>query len=79
MRVHRVEHGHRLKQKLMNRFRKFGGATARPIARFIVPPGAKTYDDWKKEPEATPVFMPELAAAIVREPVVSEESLTLRV
>ena len=46
----------RLKHKLMNRFQKFGGATARPVAGYLVPPGAKTYDDWSTEPDATPVL-----------------------
>lgn len=42
----------RLKQKLRNRFRKFGGAMARPIYGYVVPEDAKTYDDWKKDSEA---------------------------
>jgi hypothetical protein len=46
----------RLKQKLMNRFQKFGGATARPIASYVVPPDAKTYSDWRKDDEATPII-----------------------
>src|SRR5947209_1594184 len=40
----------------MNRFIKFGGATAREIYGYIKPPGAKTYDDFQKDPEATPIY-----------------------
>lgn len=46
----------RLKTKLMNRFRKHGGAPGRPIAGYIVPKGAKTYDDWRKDETATPII-----------------------
>ncbi len=46
----------RLKHKLMNRFKKFGGVTPLPIFGYIKPPGAKTYDDWQKEPSAAPVY-----------------------
>jgi hypothetical protein len=46
----------RLKHKLMNRFLKFGGATARPIYGYVIPPTAKTYDDWQIDPAATPVY-----------------------
>ena len=53
---HNAHTSKRLKQKLMNRFAKFGGATARPIYGYIVPSGAKTYDDWQKEPTATPIY-----------------------
>jgi site-specific DNA recombinase len=34
-----------LKHKLMNRFAKLGGATARQIFGYVKPPGAKTYDE----------------------------------
>lgn len=54
--AHNAHTSKRLKQKLMNRFRKFGGAMARPIAGYIVPPDAETYSDWKKVDAATPVI-----------------------
>jgi site-specific DNA recombinase len=53
---HNAHTSKRLKQKLMNRFKKFGGATALPIFGYIKPPGAKTYDDWQKEPAAVPIY-----------------------
>lgn len=46
----------RIKHKLMNRFLKFGGATARPIAGYIVPEEAETYADWQRDERATPVI-----------------------
>jgi site-specific DNA recombinase len=53
----------RLKQKLMNRFVKFGGAVARPIFGYIVPQversdddDAPTYDEWRKDEAATSVY-----------------------
>lgn len=46
----------RLKNKLMNRFKKFGGATARPVYGYVLPDGAKTYDDWQRDPAATPIY-----------------------
>ena len=50
---HNAHTSKRLKFKLMNRFTKFGGATALPVYGYIVPPGAKTYDDWQKDPVAS--------------------------
>lgn len=47
----------RIKKKMMNRFLRFGGTAARPIAGYIVPPGAKTYDDWQIDPSATPIIL----------------------
>jgi site-specific DNA recombinase len=41
----------------MNRFLKFGGAMARPIAGYIVPDDATTYDDWKRDDSATPIIL----------------------
>jgi site-specific DNA recombinase len=49
---HNAHTSRRLKHKLMNRFRKSGGAPARPIHGYIVPEGVKTYDDWTKDPTA---------------------------
>ncbi len=46
----------RLKKKLMNRFKKFGGAVALLIAGYVKPEGAKTYDDWRKVDSATPII-----------------------
>lgn len=48
--AHQQHTSRRLKHKLKNRFVKFGGAMARPTAGYIVPEGAKTYDDWLKDP-----------------------------
>src|SRR5687767_7984285 len=53
---HNAHTSKRLKHKLLNRFLKFGGAPARPIAGYIVPENAKAYDDWLKEDEATPII-----------------------
>lgn len=44
----------RIKQKKMNRFKKFGGATPSEIATYVKPEGAKTFDDWYKQDEWTP-------------------------
>jgi site-specific DNA recombinase len=46
----------RLKHKLMNRFKKHGGATPREIYGYIKPPGAKTFDEWQKDDAATLVY-----------------------
>ncbi|MCE9556545.1 MAG: recombinase family protein [Planctomycetes bacterium] len=53
---HNAHTSKRIKHKLMNRFKKFGGATARPIYGYVVPEEAKTYDQWKKDPSATDIF-----------------------
>lgn len=53
---HNAHTSKRLKQKLMNRFKKFGGAVALPVAGYIKPEGAKTYDDWLKDDAATPII-----------------------
>ncbi len=53
---HNAHTSKRLKQKLMNRFTKFGGATAREIYGYIKPEGSKTYEDWKKDPAAEPIY-----------------------
>lgn len=50
---HNAHTSKRIKKKLMNRFKKFGGATALPIAGYIKPDGAKTYFDWTKDDAAT--------------------------
>jgi site-specific DNA recombinase len=51
---HNAHTSKRIKHKKMNRFIKFGGATACEIYGYIKPEGAKTYDDWQKDPTATP-------------------------
>jgi hypothetical protein len=51
---HNAHTSKRLKQKLMNRFVKFGGAIAREIAGYIVPENAKIYDEWLRDENATP-------------------------
>src|SRR5581483_7359717 len=53
---HNAHTSKRLKQKLMNRFVKSGGATALPPFGFIKPPGAKSYDEWQKDPVAVPIY-----------------------
>lgn len=53
---HNAHTSKRLKHKLMNRFLKFGGATPRQCYGYIKPEGAKTYDDWQKDPAATQVL-----------------------
>lgn len=53
---HNAHTSKRLKHKLMNRFLKLGGAPARPVAGYIVPPGVKNYGGWCKDAKATPVI-----------------------
>ena len=55
----------RLKKKLMNRFKKFGGAVALPIAGYIKPDGAKTYDDWQTDPSAKPIVQEGLRRLLI--------------
>jgi len=47
----------RIKQKTMNRFRKSGWPTGRPIAGYIVPEDHKSYDDWCKDETAVPIIL----------------------
>jgi len=42
----------RVKQKMMNRFKKSGFTAKRNIMGYIVPEGAKSFDDWLKDLEA---------------------------
>lgn len=44
----------RIKFKTMNRFEKWGSVAARPIMGYIVPDGAKTYGEWKKDEAIAP-------------------------
>jgi DNA invertase Pin-like site-specific DNA recombinase len=53
---HQSHTSKRLKKKLMKRFVRSGGATAREIYGYIKPVGSKSYDDWLKNPEAHPVY-----------------------
>lgn len=50
---HNAHGSRRLKHKLMNRFKKYGGATALEPPGYIKPPGAKTYHDWVKDESLT--------------------------
>ena len=54
--AHNAHTSKRIKQKLMNRFMKFGGAIAREIYGYIVPDSAKVYDEWQIDPSATPMI-----------------------
>lgn len=51
---HNAHTSKRIKQKKMNRFKKYGGATPCEIYGYIKPEGAKTFDDWMKDDAATP-------------------------
>lgn len=53
---HNAHTSKRIKYKLMNRFKKFGGAMARPIYGYVVPENARTYDDWSMDPDATEIY-----------------------
>lgn len=54
---HNTHTSKRLKQKMMNRFRKMGASMARTIFGYIVPKEAKTYNDWVKDIACTPVIL----------------------
>ena len=45
---HNTHTSKRMKYKMMNRFRKQGGSTPRPIAGYVVPVGAQNQDDWRR-------------------------------
>ena len=62
---HQSHTSKRIKKKLMNRFKKFGGAVALPIAGYIKPDGAKTYDDWQTDPSAKPIVQEGLRRLLV--------------
>jgi len=42
----------RVKQKMMNRFKKSGATAKRPIHGYSVPEGAKSFDDWLRDDAA---------------------------
>lgn len=54
---HNAHTSKRLKKKLMNRFKKFGGAAALPISGYVKPDGAASYEDWHKDDAATPIIV----------------------
>jgi hypothetical protein len=58
---HNAHTSKRLKKKLMNRFKKYGGAVALLIAGYIKPEDAKTYDDWIKVESATDTIVEGLS------------------
>jgi site-specific DNA recombinase len=52
---HNAHTSKRLKHKLMNRFLKLGGAI--PVEAFgYIKKGARTFEDWQKDPVATPIY-----------------------
>jgi hypothetical protein len=53
---HNLHTSKRIKQKKQNRFRKYGGATPCEIAGYDKPEDAKTFHDWRKIEEHTPVI-----------------------
>ncbi|QDT91588.1 serine integrase family protein [Gimesia algae] len=55
---HNTHTSRRLKYKLMNRFKKYGGATPGLTAGYIKPDNAKSYSDWVKDEDAA-VFIHE--------------------
>ncbi len=50
--AHNQRTSKRIKQKMMNRFKKSGATAKHPIHGYIVPEGAKSYDDWSKDETA---------------------------
>ena len=52
---HNVHTSKRIKKKSMLRFRRYGAATANPIAGYIKPDDAETYFDWLVDPDAIPI------------------------
>ena len=53
-----IEDAKRVKQKKMNRFKKFGGATPCEIYGYIKPEDAETFDDWRKDDAAKRTVFP---------------------
>jgi site-specific DNA recombinase len=54
---HNAHTSKRLKQKLMNRFKKGNGVTPCEIYGYIKPPDAKIYDDWLRDPKSEPFIL----------------------
>jgi site-specific DNA recombinase len=48
--AHNAHTSRRIKTRNMNKFVKFGGCPGRLIAGYDLPPGAKTYGEWFKDP-----------------------------
>ena len=53
---HNAHTSKRLKQKLMNRFKRKGQATGLPIAGYIKPEDAESYYDWSVDEASTPII-----------------------
>ncbi len=51
--AHNQRTSKRIKQKMMNRFKKSGTTAKRPVYGYIVPDGAKSFDAWSKDEAAT--------------------------
>jgi hypothetical protein len=51
-----VQTSRRIKHKTMNRFKREGKVSKRPIAGYEVPVGAKTYTEWTKVDALTPII-----------------------
>ncbi len=49
---HNAHTSKRLKQKMMNRFKKHGGVTPCEIYGYVKPPETETYADWLRDPQA---------------------------
>lgn len=62
---HNILASRRIKQKSMNRFIKYGHTAARPIASYIVPQGARSYDDWRID-EAISLLIRQAASVLRR-------------
>ncbi|CAN5530549.1 hypothetical protein BH11PLA2_BH11PLA2_46390 [soil metagenome] len=54
--IHNAHTSKRIKFKMMNRFVRYGATARRPFYGYIVPEGAKTYDDWSLDPTATVIY-----------------------
>jgi len=50
---HNEHTSRRIKQKKMNRFKKYGAATPCQIAGYNKPDGAETFSDWSKDEDTT--------------------------
>ncbi len=53
---HNAHTSKRLKQKLMNRFKRKGQATGLPIAGYLKPHDAKSYHDWSRDEASIPII-----------------------
>ncbi len=57
---HNAHTSKRIKQKKMNRFKKFGSATPCESYGYTKLEGAKTFEDWRKDETATPIIQEAL-------------------